>query len=382
MRYYLIAGEASGDLHGSNLVRGLLAEDPEAACRCRGGEMMEAAGATLVQHYREGAVMGLTDVLGKAGKLLRSLKECKRDIAAWRPDAVILIDYPGFNMKIAKWCHARGIRVFYYIAPKTWASRAGRNRKLKAWVDRLFIVFPFEIQYFTEHDIPFVYKGNPLVDAVDRHDFVRPVEGRYVAMLAGSRKGEIARMMPVLMDAADRLAALPGWEDVRFVVAGAPARGEADYAPYIAGRRNVRLLFGRTYDVLKFADAAVINSGTASLEAALIGTPQVVGWSTSPVTAWIARHVLRVMDHIKFISLGNLCLDREVFRELIQEDLTGAAVSDEVRRLVEDAPYREKMLSGYAEIRTSLGGAGASRAVARAMIEEIRKGVDFHEKKR
>ena len=382
MRYYLIAGEASGDLHGSNLVRGLLAEDPEAACRCRGGEMMAAAGATLVQHYREGAVMGLTDVLGKAGKLLRSLKECKRDIAAWQPDAVILIDYPGFNMKIAKWCHARGIRVFYYIAPKTWASRAGRNRKLKAWVDRLFIVFPFEIPYFTEQGIPFVYKGNPLVDAVDGHDFVRPVEGRYVAMLAGSRKGEIARMMPVLMDAADRLAGLPGWEDVHFVVAGAPARSEADYAPYIAGRRNVRLLFGRTYDVLKFADAAVINSGTASLEAALIGTPQVVGWSTSPVTAWIARHVLRVMDHIKFISLGNLCLDREVFRELIQEDLTGAAVSDEVRRLVEDAPYREKMLSGYAEIRTSLGGAGASRAVARAMIEEIRKGVDFHEKKR
>ena len=382
MRYYLIAGEASGDLHGSNLVRGLLAEDPEAACRCRGGEMMAAAGATLVQHYREGAVMGLTDVLGKAGKLLRSLKECKRDIAAWQPDAVILIDYPGFNMKIAKWCHARGIRVFYYIAPKTWASRAGRNRKLKAWVDRLFIVFPFEIPYFTEQGIPFIYKGNPLVDAVDGHDFVRPVEGRYVAMLAGSRKGEIARMMPVLMDAADRLAALPGWEDVHFVVAGAPARSEADYAPYIAGRRNVRLLFGRTYDVLKFADAAVINSGTASLEAALIGTPQVVGWSTSPVTAWIARHVLRVMDHIKFISLGNLCLDREVFRELIQEDLTGAAVSDEVRRLVEDAPYREKMLSGYAEIRTSLGGAGASRAVARAMIEEIRKGVDFHEKKR
>ena len=382
MRYFLIAGEASGDLHGSNLVRGLLAEDPEAACRCRGGELMEAAGATLVQHYREGAVMGLTDVLGKAGKLLRSLKECKRDIAAWQPDAVILIDYPGFNMKIAKWCHARGIRVFYYIAPKTWASRAGRNRKLKAWVDRLFIVFPFEIPYFTEQGIPFIYKGNPLVDAVDGHDFVRPVEGRYVAMLAGSRKGEIARMMPVLMDAADRLAALPGWADVRFVVAGAPARSEADYAPYIAGRRNVRLLFGRTYDVLKFADAAVINSGTASLEAALIGTPQVVGWSTSPVTAWIARHVLRVMDHIKFISLGNLCLDREVFRELIQEDLTGAAVSDEVRRLVEDAPYREKMLSGYAEIRTSLGGAGASRAVARAMIEEIRKGVDFHEKKR
>ena len=381
MRYFLIAGEASGDLHGSNLIRGLLAEDPEAECRCRGGELMEAAGATLVQHYREGAVMGLTDVLGKAGKLLRSLRDCKRDIAAWQPDAVILIDYPGFNMKIAKWCHARGIRVFYYIAPKTWASRASRNRKLKAWVDRLFIVFPFEVPYFTAQGIPFTYRGNPLLDAVDGHEYVRPVDGRYIALLAGSRKGEIARMMPVLMDAADRLCALPGWADVRFVVAGAPARSEADYLPYIAGRQNVSLRFGRTYDILRFADAAVINSGTASLEAALIGTPQVVGWSTSAVTAWLARYIFRVMDHIKFISLGNLCLDRLAFRELIQEDLTGAAVADEVRRLVEDAPYREKMLADYADIRASLGGAGASRAVARAMMEEIRKGVDFHEKK-
>lgn len=381
MRYYLIAGEASGDLHGSNLIRGLQAEDPEAAFRCRGGELMQAAGAELAYHYREGAVMGLTDVLGRAGKLLRNLRDCKRDIAAWRPDAVILIDYPGFNLRIAKWCHARGIRVYYYIAPKTWASRPGRNRKLKAWVDRLFIVFPFEVPYFTKQGIPFSYQGNPLLDAVDAHEFTRPVEGRYVALLAGSRKGEISRMMPVCMAAADRLAALPGWEDVRFVVAGAPARSEADYAPYLGGRANVDLLFGRTYDILRHADAAVINSGTASLEAALIGTPQVVGWSTSPVTAWIARNVLHVLDHVKYISLGNLCLDREVFRELIQEDLTPEAVSDELRRLVEDTEYRGKMRAGYAEIRQSLGGAGASRAVARAMIEEIRKGVDFHRKK-
>ena len=381
MRYYLIAGEASGDLHGGNLIRGLRAEDPEAVFRCRGGELMQAAGAELAYHYREGAVMGLTDVLGKAGKLLRSLKECKRDIAAWRPDAVILIDYPGFNLRIAKWCHARGFRVFYYIAPKTWASRAGRNRRLKAWVDRLFIVFPFEIPYFTKQGIPFTYQGNPLLDAVDAHEFVRPVEGRYIALLAGSRKGEISRMMPVCMAAADRLSALPGWEGVRFVVAGAPARSEADYAPYLGGRPNVDLLFGRTYDILRFADAAVINSGTASLEAALIGTPQVVGWSTSPVTAWIARRILHVLDHVKFISLGNLCLDREVFRELIQEQLTPEAVSDELRRLVEDTNYRARMLSGYAEIRRSLGGTGASRAIARAMLEEIRKGVDFHRKK-
>ena len=371
MRYYLIAGEASGDLHGSNLVRGLRAEDPEAEFRGRGGDLMREAGTVLVQHYREGAVMGLSDVLRNASRLLRSLRDCKRDILQWRPDAVILIDYPGFNMKIAKFCHARGIRVFYYIAPKTWASRAGRNRRLKAWVDRLFIVFPFEIPYFTQQGIPFIYRGNPLVDAVDGHAFSRPVGGRYVALLAGSRKGEISRMMPVCMAAVDRLAALPGWEDMRFVVAGAPARSEADYAPYLAGRTNVRVLFGRTYDILRFAEAAVINSGTASLEAVLIGTPQVVGWSTSPLTAWVARKILRVLDHVRFISLGNLCIGRAAFRELIQEDFTAEAVAQELRRLVEDGSCRARMAADYAEIRQALGGGGASRAVARAMIGEI-----------
>ena len=373
MRYYLIAGEASGDLHGSNLVKGLRAEDPEAVLRCRGGEMMQAAGAELAAHYREGAVMGLGDVLGKAGKLLRSLRDCKRDIAAWQPDVVILIDYPGFNLRMAKWCHARGIRVFWYIAPKTWASRAGRNRKLKAWVDRLFIVFPFEIPYFTEQGVPFVYKGNPLVDAVDEHAFIRPVEGRYVALLAGSRKGEIRRMMPVLMGTADRLSALPGWEDVRFVVAGAPARSEADYAPFIAGREKVELVFGRTYDVLRYADAAVINSGTASLEAVLIGTPQVVAWNTSPALFWFLDRVMHILKRIRFVSLGNLILGRGAFRELLQGSFSPEAAAGEVRRLVEDAACRDGMLSDYAEIRRLLGGSGASRAVARAMIEEIRK---------
>ena len=374
MRYFLIAGEASGDLHGSNLVKGLLAEDPEAVCRCRGGEMMQAAGAELAAHYREGAVMGFGDVLGKAGKLLRSLKDCKRDIAAWRPDVVILIDYPGFNMKMAKWCHRRGIRVFWYIAPKTWASREGRNRKLKAWVDRLFIIFPFEIPYFTAQGVPFIYKGNPLVDAVDGHEYVRPVEGRYIALLAGSRKGEISRMMPVLMAIVDRLSALPGWEDVRYVIAGAPARSEEDYVPFIAGREKVSLLFGRTYDVLRYADAAVINSGTASLEAVLTGTPQVVAWSTTPLFFWFIKWVLNVRKHISFVSLGNLILGRGAFRELLQGDFTPDAAADEVRRLVEDASCRDRMLADYAEIRTLLGGSGASRAVARAMIEEIRKG--------
>ena len=369
MKYYLIAGEASGDLHGSNLMKGLLQEDPGADIRFWGGGMMEAAGGTKVRDYKATAVMGLTDVLANLGRISRNLKDCKADILEWKPDVVILIDYPGFNMKIARFCHEHGIRVFYYIAPKTWASREGRNRKLKAWVDRLFIVFPFEIPYFESRQIPFIYKGNPLVDAVDNHEYRRPEEGRYIAILAGSRKAEIARTMPKAMRMADILHALPEYAGCKFIVAGAPSRSPEDYDRHIGGRDYVEVVFGRTYDVLKFADAALINSGTASLEAALTGTPQVVCWSTSFVTAVLAKYVLRVLDHIKYISLGNLILDRLAFRELIQYDFTPEECAAEIRRLTEDLPYRERMLADYREIRQRLGGTGASRAVAKAMIQ-------------
>ena len=369
MKYYLIAGEASGDLHGSNLMKGLLQEDPGADFRFWGGGMMEAAGGTKVRDYKATAVMGLTDVLANLGRISRNLKDCKADILEWKPDVVILIDYPGFNMKIARFCHEHGIRVFYYIAPKTWASREGRNRKLKAWVDRLFIVFPFEIPYFESRQIPFIYKGNPLVDAVDNHEYRRPEAGRYIAILAGSRKAEIARTMPKAMRMADILHALPEYAGCKFIVAGAPSRSPEDYDRHIGGRDYVEVVFGRTYDVLKFADAALINSGTASLEAALIGTPQVVCWSTSFVTAVLAKYVLRVLDHIKYISLGNLILDRLAFRELIQYDFTPEECAAEIRRLTEDLPYRERMLAYYREIRQRLGGTGASRAVAKAMIQ-------------
>lgn len=369
MKYYLIAGEASGDLHGSNLMKGLLQEDPGADFRFWGGGMMEAAGGTKVRDYKATAVMGLTDVLANLGRISRNLKDCKADILEWKPDVVILIDYPGFNMKIARFCHEHGIRVFYYIAPKTWASREGRNRKLKAWVDRLFIVFPFEIPYFESRQIPFIYKGNPLVDAVDNHEYRRPEEGRYIAILAGSRKAEIARTMPKAMRMADILHALPEYAGFKFIVAGAPSRTSEDYDRHIGGRDYVEVVFGRTYDILKFADAALINSGTASLEAALIGTPQVVCWSTSFVTAVLAKYVLRVLDHIKYISLGNLILDRLAFRELIQYDFTPEECAAEIRRLTEDLPYRERMLADYREIRQRLGGTGASRAVAKAMIQ-------------
>lgn len=366
MRYYLTAGEASGDLHGSNLIRGLRQADPDAVFRFFGGDLMAAAsGEEPVVHYREGAVMGPTDILAKAGTLLRNLRKCKEDISRWKPDAVILIDYPGFNLRIARYCHDRGIRVFYYIAPKTWASRENRNRQLKAWVDKLFVVFPFEAPYFARAGVPFVYKGNPLVDAVEAHEFSRPCEERYIAVLPGSRLGEISRTLPVCMRAARELG-------MKVLVAGAPARSMEDYSKWLQEYPDAEVIFGRTYDILKYADAAIINSGTASLEAALIGTPQVVCWNTSALAWWYANHILKVADHIPFISLGNLCLGREAFRELLQDDFNSDAVVKEVRRLVGDIPYRERMLRDYEEIKQSLGGSGASAAVARAMIEEIK----------
>ena len=366
MRYYLAAGEASGDLHGSNLIRALRAVDPGAEFRFRGGDLMAAAaGIAPVVHYREGAVMGPSDVLAKAGTLVSSLRRCKQDIVAWGPDAVILIDYPGFNLRLARYCHNKGIRVFYYIPPKTWASREGRNAQLRKYVDKLFVVFPFEVPYFTNAGVPFVYKGNPLLDAIDANEFKRPCEGSYLAVLPGSRKGEISRTMPVCMDVADELG-------VQVLVAGAPSASPKDYERWTAGRSNVKVLFGRTYDILKYASAAVINSGTASLEAAIIGTPQVVCWSASALTWWYAKNLLKVGEHIPYISLGNLCLGREAFRELLQGDFNKENVLAEVRRLMTDEAYRARMLEDYRQIRESLGGSGASLAIAKAMTEEIK----------
>lgn len=392
MRYYIIAGEASGDLHGSNLIKGLLGQDPDAQIRFWGGDLMSKAlaegghpeQATPVRHYKEGAVMGITDVLAKAGKLLRNVKDCKEDILRWKPDVVVLIDYPGFNFKIAEFAHKQGFKVYYYIAPKTWASREGRNRKLKSFVDRLFIVFPFEIPYFSQREIPFIYKGNPLVDAVDfspamsqsKEDFVKAHglnDGRFIAILPGSRKGEISRTLPMAAQMAREMHEDPRYNDVTFLVAGAPSRTEQEYAALTEGLGYMKVIFGDTYGILRHSEAAVINSGTASLEAALIGTPQVVVWSTTPLTAFIGKHVLKVLDHIKYISLGNLIVDRLVFRELIQDEMTPEKVGAEIRRLIEDEPYRNAMIHGYADIRESLGGTGASQAVAKAMIEELQK---------
>lgn len=383
MKYYIIAGEASGDLHGSNLMKGLYAQDPRADIRFWGGELMNAVfgahqqGTGLVKDYRDGAVMGYLEVLLKGFSLLKKVRFCKEDIAAWKPDVVILIDYPGFNFKIAEFAHEAGYKVFYYIAPKVWASREGRIRKLKAFVDRLYIVFPFEIPYFESRGLPFTYVGNPLVDAVDgspalqepREAFFSRVglpDAQYIALLAGSRNMEIGQMMPVFMEFADR------WHlrcpECRFVVAAGPSRTPEDYAPYLGGRDYVRVVFGETYGTLRHARAAIINSGTASLEAALIGTPQMVGYRVAAASAFIMRRLIKV----KYVSLANLIIDRLAFREFLQENFTVENLEAEMLRLWEDEAYRQKMLADYEQIRGLLGGAGASDAVAGAMINELK----------
>ncbi len=389
MKYYIIAGEASGDLHGSNLMKGIYAEDPYAAIRFWGGDKMSAVhqlhskvgeGSGLVRHYREGAVMGFQEVIAKGWRLLGNVTGCKRDIAAWNPDVVILIDYPGFNFKIARFAHRHGFKVFYYIAPKVWASREGRIRKLRKYVDRLFIVFPFEIPYFESKNIPYIYKGNPLVDAIDnseelkrtREEFLKDNkldDKPYIALLAGSRANEISTMMPVLREFAHKLRAIPQYSNYQFIIAGAPARSYADYTPWLSKEdRFIKIVFGQAQSVIRHAEAAVVNSGTASLETVLIGTPQVVGYRMGRLTYSIAKRIVKV----KYISLGNLCIDKLAFKELIQDDCNPDALVTEVRKLIEDKEYRSRMLEDYSLIRKQLGGSGASAAVAKAIIDILK----------
>ena len=387
MKYYIIAGEASGDLHGSNLMKGIYAEDPKADIRFWGGDLMESVWkqyevdgrhSGLVRHYKEGAVMGFMEVLSKARKLLANVSFCKKDILGWKPDVIILIDYPGFNFKIAEFAHKAGFRVFYYIAPKVWASREGRIKKLKAYVDKLFIVFPFEKPYFDSKGISYIYEGNPLVDAVDgstamnetHKDFLVRAgldDKPFIAMLAGSRKPEISTMMPVLTEFAAKMHQLPEYSDYQFLIAGAPARSMTDYEPWMTeeNKQFIKIIFGETQSIIRHAEAAVVNSGTASLETALFGTPQVVGYITNPVTYWLAKKIVK----IRYISLGNLIVDRLAFKEFIQDDCNPDALVKEIRELIENKERRDRMLDDYADIRNELGGTGASAAVAKAMID-------------
>ncbi len=376
MRYYLIAGEASGDLHGSNLIKGIREIDKDARIRCWGGDLMREAGAELVRHYKEGAIMGFVEVVANLGKLARNLQDCKNDIMEYNPDILILIDYPGFNFRIARFAKSKGLKVFYYIAPKVWAWKEKRVHRLKEFVDRLFIIFPFEIDYFRKWGIEAIYNGNPLLDSVDNHPSTMESREAFaertgisptattVALLAGSRKGEIKYLLPRMVSVAQK------HPQYQFLMACAPSMEKEFYRKIIGNKcSNIKLLFGETYSVLRHSDAAIINSGTASLEAALIGIPQVVCYGGNEISYQIAKRVVK----LKYISLANLIMDRGLFRELIQHECTPELIDKELGNLLHNESYRENMKKDYAEVREVLGGKGASAKVARAMYDELEK---------
>jgi lipid-A-disaccharide synthase len=372
MKYYIIAGEASGDLHGSNLMKGLKQADPDSDFRFWGGDLMSSVSGTLVRHYKDTAVMGFVEVLGKLGKISSNLNFCKKDIIRYSPDVLILIDYPGFNLKIAKYAKKRGIKVFYYISPKVWAWKENRIKYLKRDIDKLFIIFPFEIEYFKKHNIDTIYEGNPLMDSIaqnkcmkerrdeflDRHSLL---DKKIIAILAGSRKSEIDWLLPRFVSAINQIKG-----DYQYILAAAPSIDLSYYDKYISGT-NIKPIISDTYSILKQADAAIIASGTASLEAAIIGTPQMVCYGGNPVSYCIAKHFVKV----KYVSLGNLIIDRLAFKEFLQNECNTENIVSEMNKLLNDTEYVSKIKESYSEIRKSLSGEGASLRVAQAMIKEL-----------
>lgn len=376
MKYFLIAGEPSGDLHGANLIKGLRKADPAAEFRFWGGDLMAAAGGAqnLCKHYRETSFFGVVQVLRNLGTIRRQMRECREEVAAWQPDVLILVDYPGFNMKMARWAHARGIRTFYYIAPKVWASREGRIRALRRDVDRLFVIFPFECDYFPRHGIEPLFEGNPLVDALEARRAALPTPEEFrrrngldprpiIALLAGSRRSEIRKNLPLMARLAQRFE---GWQ---FVVAGVSWLDRALYEEAAAGS-GIRYVCDQTYEVLLAAEAAVVTSGTATLETALLGTPEVVVYRLPAIEYRCMPLVVRC----PWISLVNLNLGRESVAEVLQSSLDTARAERELRAILPGGEKRERMLADFRELRTIIGGPGASDRFAARMVELLRAG--------
>lgn len=373
MKYYIIAGEASGDLHGSNLIREMKKLDPAISVRCWGGDKMQAAGGELVKHYRELAFMGFTEVLMNLRTIFRNLAFCKEDITQYQPDALILIDYPGFNLRIAKWAKKQGLKVIYYISPQVWAWKEGRVRMMKECIDKMIVILPFEKDYFkNKWNWEVEYVGHPLVDVVDsQQSRVRSQERRYsdkpvVALLPGSRKQEILKKLPVMLETS---RSFPGYQ---FVVAKAPGLDESFYDELLRPFENVSYVSGQTYELLMQADAAIVTSGTATLETALFGVPEVVCYKGSPISYQIAKRVIKV----KYISLVNLIMDRLVVKELIQDALTPENLKTELDELLHNASRRAQLKSDYTELKSKLSQQGSASAKAANSIVKFISGDD------
>ena len=368
MKYYLIAGEASGDLHGANLMKALKEEDSHADFRFFGGDLMQAQGGILKKHYAKMAFMGFVEVIANLRTIFKNLKQAKQDILSYQPDALILIDFPGFNLKIASFAKKHGIKVFYYISPKVWAWNQKRVLKIKQVVDRLFCILPFEVDFYKTWGMDVDYVGNPLLDAIAANEIdplfkikhkigYKPI----IALLPGSRKQELKRILPDMIQVSDYFPAY------QFVIAGAPTYHLEDYQPFI-GNRKIAVIFNETYNLLLYAQAAIVTSGTATLETALLKIPQVVVYKGHYISVGIARRLVS----IQFISLVNLVMNNEVVKELIQEDCNPTSIQTELKRILHDPSYRNRMLTNYDQLAERMGKAGASAKAAKLMHGYLR----------
>jgi lipid-A-disaccharide synthase len=372
MKYYIITGEASGDLHASNLMRSLKQKDPNAQFRVWGGELMENQGGVLVKHYRDLAFMGFGEVIANLPTILKNMRLCQADLTKWRPDVLILVDYPGFNLRIANFAFFQNIRTFYYISPQVWAWKKSRVKKIRKFVERMYVILPFEKDFYHKYGVDVDFVGHPLLDVIENEKrFLHsPADFRQkhnldkrliIAVLPGSRKQEILKMLPVMLSAAGRFT------NYQFVVAGAPSLEEQFYKK-AAGDVDFKIIFGATHDLLHNAFAGLITSGTATLETALLEVPQVVCYKGSFFSYQIAKRIV----NIDYISLVNLIMDREVVTELIQSAMNTQNIYRELEKVL-DFRHRKPILNDYDELRQKLGGAGASSTAAELMFQRLNR---------
>lgn len=370
MKYYIIAGEASGDLHGSNLMKALYKEDANAEIRFWGGDLMQNVGGTLVKHYRELSFMGFIEVVFNLKTILNNIKICKKDILQFQPDVIIFIDYPGFNMRIAKWAKPLGIKTQYYISPQIWAWKESRITDIKRDVDKMYVILPFEKDFYEKkHHFPVEFVGHPLIDAIQNRTTVDEAAFRkehnldekpIIALLPGSRKQEITKLLSVMISVVD------DFPNYQFVIAGAPSQDFSFYQPFLSNK-NVHFISNKTYDLLSVSYAALVTSGTATLETALFKVPEVVCYKGS----WASYQIAKRIVTLKYISLVNLIMDKEVVTELIQDACTSKNIKTELLKILEP-DYRKQVLDNYNELEQQLGGAGASEKTAKLIVRNAR----------
>tara|TARA_R110002096_G_scaffold353021_2_gene546300 strand:- start:2121 stop:3251 length:1131 start_codon:yes stop_codon:yes gene_type:complete len=374
MNYYIISGEASGDLHGANLIKAIKKLDTSASFRFWGGDLMAAEAGTPIKHYKELAFMGFIEVIMNLPTILKNISFCKKDIRANRPDVVILIDYPGFNLRIAKAVKGMGIKAFYYISPSIWAWKQSRVHLIKKVVDRMFVILPFEKAFYKKFDVDVDYVGHPLLDAIEKRDNSEERKStlrkemnlddqNMVLLLPGSRKQEINAMLPIMLEQSK------SFPKFQFVIGAAPGLDLSIFDNFIKTYPKVKIVVNRTYDLLQLAHAALVTSGTATLETALFKVPEVVCYKGSFISYQIAKRLVKV----KYISLVNLIMDREVVKELIQEDLNEKLLKAELGKLLEDNAYRAEMQANFEKLIDQLGDGGASMRLAQLMVEDLNK---------